>query len=71
MVYCLIYFFQSASQVSGVSTVPENVRIITMDAYAYSDVTALQTSTVIMSEDACVEIPVAIVQMKVGSPQHN
>ena len=71
MVYCLIYFFQSASQVSGVSTVPENVRRIIMDAGVYINMTALQTSIVIMSEDACVEIPVVIVQMKVGSPQHN
>ena len=38
-----------------------------MDACAYRNVTALQTGTVIKSEDACVEIPVAIVQRKVIS----
>ena len=50
-----------------VSTVPRNVRGIIMDAGVEINVTALQTSTVIISEDACVIIPVSIVQRKVRS----
>ena len=36
-----------------------------MDAGVDINVTAHQTCTVIISEDACVKIPVVIVQMKV------
>ena len=53
------------SQVSGVIIVLLPVQRIIMDTCADRNVTALQTSTVIMSEGACVEIPVAIVQRKV------
>ena len=42
-----------------------------MDSFADRNVTALQTSTIIMSEDACVEIPVSTVQMKVRSTKLN
>ena len=56
---------QRVSQVSGVIIVLLPVRRIIMDACADRNVTALQTSTVIMSEDACVEITVAIVQREV------
>ena len=38
-----------------------------MDSCADSNVTALQTGTVIKSEDACIEIPVANIQRKVIS----
>ena len=54
-----------------VSTVPQNARRIILDMGVEKDVTALQTSTVIMSEDACVEIPVSIVQRKVRSTKVN
>ena len=53
------------SQVSRVLIVLLPVLRIIMDSCADSNVTALQTSTVIMSEDACVEIPVVIVQREV------
>ena len=54
-------------RVSGVSTVPQNVQRIIMDVGVEKNVTVLQISTVIMSEDACVTLPVSIVQRKVRS----
>ena len=59
------------SQVSGVIIVLLPVRRIIMDTCADRNVTALQTSIVIMSEGACVEIPVSIVQRKVKSTKLN
>ena len=55
------------SQVSGVKTVLLPVSRIIMDSCVNRNVTALRTSIVIMSEDVCVTIPVAIVQRKVRS----
>ena len=54
-------------RVPGELTVPNNARRIIMDVCVKENVTALQTSIVIMSEDACVIIPVSIVQRKVRS----
>ena len=61
------FHLQNVMRVSLVPTVPSNARWIIMDVGVQKNVTALQTSTVIMSEDACVEIPVSIVQRKVRS----
>ena len=53
------------SQVSGVIIVLLPVKRIIMDSSSDSNVTALKISTVIMSADACVTLPVSIVQREV------
>ena len=61
------FHLQNVMRVSLVPTVPSNARWIIMDVGVQKNVTALRTSIVIMSEDACVIIPVSIVQRKVRS----